>query len=207
MSICRKAQLLRRFGLPSTATESDLKQAYFRSAKLLHPDVAKGQNGTRFVEASAAYEEARDLLRKHSKKNESSRQTGQGPQGSSKYDQHADAFHHTQKNQQSHSENASNNLFQVMQAIPLLFLIGFCNAGLWCTNGRGIVSTESQEKCTEIKGSNSARVICQCSASCVPHVTVTVSSYYRTRSHKGKKGNEAHDWIHELKEFRMNQAF
>jgi len=186
--------LLRRFGLPSTATESDLKQAYFMAAKLLHPDVAKGQNGTRFVEASAAYEEARNLLRKHSKKDESSRQTGQGPQGSCKYD----PFHNTAKDQQSNSDNASNDPFQAMQPIFVLL------AGLWYMHGPSIVSTaHAAENCAEIKGYNSARATIQRPPSSVPQGGV--SEYYRARSHK--KNKEDHDWIRELEIFHLNDAF
>lgn len=56
--------MLTRFQLPPQATKADLKAAYLRQAKQLHPDVAGKSSEQQFRKLKEEYEEAMELLKK-----------------------------------------------------------------------------------------------------------------------------------------------
>lgn len=56
-------QLLRRFRLPQQATEAELKNAYLKEAKRLHPDVAGKSSEEAFQKLQQEYEEAMKLMK------------------------------------------------------------------------------------------------------------------------------------------------
>eukprot|EP00927_Polykrikos_kofoidii_P068131 TRINITY_DN63511_c0_g1_i1.p1 TRINITY_DN63511_c0_g1~~TRINITY_DN63511_c0_g1_i1.p1 ORF type:complete len:295 (+),score=36.81 TRINITY_DN63511_c0_g1_i1:87-971(+) len=58
------AQALRRFQLPATATRAELKAAYLKRAKEVHPDVAGKAGEERFRALQEQFEFAENLLRK-----------------------------------------------------------------------------------------------------------------------------------------------
>jgi len=60
----RVAQLLRRFQLPPQASLPELREAYLKQAKVLHPDVAGKSSEDQFRQLKEDYEEAMRLLRK-----------------------------------------------------------------------------------------------------------------------------------------------
>lgn len=60
----RIGALFRRFQLPPQATKADLKAAYLRQAKQLHPDVAGKSSEQQFRQLKEEYDEAMELLRK-----------------------------------------------------------------------------------------------------------------------------------------------
>jgi len=59
----RISQLLKRFKLSPKATQGELKAAYLKQAKVLHPDVAGEESGEDFRKLKDEYEEAMKLLR------------------------------------------------------------------------------------------------------------------------------------------------
>eukprot|EP00439_Symbiodinium_sp_Y106_P029324 s6479_g3.t1 len=59
----RLAQLLTRFRLPLETTSAELRKAYYREAKLLHPDRNPSSSGAQaFAQLRADFEEAQKLL-------------------------------------------------------------------------------------------------------------------------------------------------
>mmetsp|Transcript_157650 Transcript_157650/g.278252 ORF Transcript_157650/g.278252 Transcript_157650/m.278252 type:complete len:210 (+) Transcript_157650:163-792(+) len=62
-SSCRVTQLLKRFELPPTATQAQLRAAYYKKAKVLHPDIAGPGSAEEFRKIKKEYEEAMKLLR------------------------------------------------------------------------------------------------------------------------------------------------
>eukprot|EP00933_Yihiella_yeosuensis_P035079 TRINITY_DN28534_c0_g2_i1.p1 TRINITY_DN28534_c0_g2~~TRINITY_DN28534_c0_g2_i1.p1 ORF type:complete len:210 (-),score=29.75 TRINITY_DN28534_c0_g2_i1:167-796(-) len=59
----RLAELLRGFKLPPSATQTELRKAYYKRAKLLHPDIAGEASAPDFKRLRQDYEEAQKLLR------------------------------------------------------------------------------------------------------------------------------------------------
>jgi len=65
MSECRLALLLHRFGFRNNRiTASQLRAAYFREARKLHPDAGGRSDGSDFVQLSQDYDEAQTLLQR-----------------------------------------------------------------------------------------------------------------------------------------------
>mmetsp|Transcript_123068 Transcript_123068/g.244986 ORF Transcript_123068/g.244986 Transcript_123068/m.244986 type:complete len:329 (-) Transcript_123068:165-1151(-) len=63
MTQCRLALLLHRFGIRNNQpTASQLRAAYFREARKLHPDAGGRSDGADFVQLTRDYDEARVLL-------------------------------------------------------------------------------------------------------------------------------------------------
>lgn len=59
----RFAKLLKKsFNLPTTATQAELRKAYYKKAKLLHPDIAGPGSEADFKKLQEDYDEARRLM-------------------------------------------------------------------------------------------------------------------------------------------------
>lgn len=58
----RLAELLHRFKLPSSASQAELRRAYYKRAKLLHPDIAGEASESDFKRLRQDYDEAKRLL-------------------------------------------------------------------------------------------------------------------------------------------------
>eukprot|EP00931_Biecheleriopsis_adriatica_P005019 TRINITY_DN106592_c0_g1_i1.p1 TRINITY_DN106592_c0_g1~~TRINITY_DN106592_c0_g1_i1.p1 ORF type:complete len:207 (-),score=41.23 TRINITY_DN106592_c0_g1_i1:14-634(-) len=58
----RLSELLRRFKLPPAATQAELRRAYYKRAKLLHPDIAGEASEADFKRLREDYDEATKLL-------------------------------------------------------------------------------------------------------------------------------------------------
>ena len=62
MSAARLAELLRRFKLPPSASQAELRRSYYKRAKLLHPDIAGEASEADFKRLREDYDEASQLL-------------------------------------------------------------------------------------------------------------------------------------------------
>ncbi|CAJ1327144.1 unnamed protein product [Effrenium voratum] len=62
MCNARLAELLRRFKLPPATSQADLRRAYYKRAKLLHPDIAGEASEADFKRLRQDYEEASTLM-------------------------------------------------------------------------------------------------------------------------------------------------
>mmetsp|Transcript_9157 Transcript_9157/g.23740 ORF Transcript_9157/g.23740 Transcript_9157/m.23740 type:complete len:201 (-) Transcript_9157:171-773(-) len=62
MATPRLCELLKRFKLPPQATQAELRKAYYKTAKLIHPDVAGEDSAEEFRKLKEAYEEAAEHM-------------------------------------------------------------------------------------------------------------------------------------------------
>jgi len=63
VTAARAGQLLRRFNLTPKAKPAELKSAYLKQAKVLHPDIAGKESEDQFRRLQEEYEEAMKILR------------------------------------------------------------------------------------------------------------------------------------------------
>lgn len=197
--MCRLLQLLRRFDLPSTANEQDLKRAYFQAAKLLHPDVTKRQSSTSFVELSAAYEEARALLRKQQSREKVFNH--KYPQDNFGWRFDDAAVKDAEMKHETDERKTVNELPNIAPLAAFLLCFGVGSVGLWLMSRHKNVN----EVGAADRGSPSRSVLPQPSTYIVKkfdrHMMydsdpkVSVSSYYSSRA---RKDSNASNWLHEL---------
>mmetsp|Transcript_119566 Transcript_119566/g.363785 ORF Transcript_119566/g.363785 Transcript_119566/m.363785 type:complete len:267 (+) Transcript_119566:3-803(+) len=81
----RTAELLRRFQLPPQASRAELRSAYLKRAKVLHPDVAGKSSEEQFRRLKEEYEEAMRLLRSNRTTTGSAAAAGGGSRGGAAY--------------------------------------------------------------------------------------------------------------------------